>query len=124
MKKLNALIDNYGIKKEELDLLKKDTDKLNTEIKQLMKENELTDYSTKNYKAIYEIRKSESLDEDQVIEILKANGVKNVVKTKEYVDEDALEQAIYNGKLDQNVLKAINECRIVKETVALKIKGV
>ena len=124
MKKLEKLIDSYGIKKEELDLIKKDTDKLNKEIKELMKENELLEVVTDNYKVNYQIRKSESLDEEKVINILKQANIKGIIKTKEYIDEQALEDAIYNGKLEPIVLKEINGCRIVTETIALNIKGV
>lgn len=124
MKRLNGLINEYGVKKEELDLLKKETDNINKTIKSLMKADNLTEVITTMYKVNYQVRTSESLDEEKVIDILKANGIKGIIKTKEYVDEEALENAIYTGKLEPSILKEINKCKISKETVALTIKGV
>lgn len=122
--KLKILVDDYGELKVELDALKKDADEYNKCIKELMQTEGLKEFDTGRYKAVYQVRKSESLDEEKVIEILKSNGIKGIVKTKQYVDEDALENAIYNGKLDSNIIKEINKTKITKESVALTIKRV
>ncbi len=119
---LEKLIEDYGKKKERLDLLKKQVDSTNTRIKALLTKNDLDSFESDNYKVNYQVRKSESLDEQGVIEILKENKIRGIVKSKEYVDEDALENAIYNGKIEANVLKEINDCKVVKESYALTIK--
>lgn len=119
---LKELIENYGIAKAELDVIKKDTDKMNKQIKDILLAEGMTEEESDNYYVKLQPRKSESLDEDAVIEILKTNKIRGIVKTKEYVDEDALENAIYHGKLDKQILQEINKCKIVKESTALLIK--
>lgn len=119
---LNELIENYGIKKSLSDSIKKELDGLNKEIKKSMLAEGLTEAVSDNYTAKYQVRKSESLDEDKVIEILIDNNIEGIIKTKAYIDEDALENAIYNGKLNADILKQINEAKIVKESAALVVK--
>ena len=49
-----------------------------------------------------------------------------VIKTKEYVDADALERLIYAEKLDHEILLAIDACntKVTKETLRVKkLKG-
>lgn len=123
-RKLDSLINKYGDVKSKLADLKKEESNLNQTIKSLMVADDLKEVSTDTYKVVYQERTSESLDEDKVIDILKKNNVKGIVKTKQYVDEDALEQAIYNGKLDADIIKQISNAKITKTTVALMVKGV
>lgn len=123
-RKLDGLINKYGDVKSKLADLKKEESNLNQTIKSLMIADDLKEVSTDTYKVVYQERTSESLDEDKVIDILKKNNVKGIVKTKQYVDEDALEQAIYNGKLDADIIKQISNAKITKTTVALMVKGV
>ena len=49
-------------------------------------------------------------------------GLDELIKTKEYVDTDAMEEAIYNGTITQNMLLEISKAQEVKESVALTIK--
>lgn len=123
-RKLDSLVNKYGDVKSKLADLKKEESNLNQTIKSLMVADDLKEVSTDTYKVVYQERTSESLDEDKVIDILKKNNVKGIVKTKQYVDEDALEQAIYNGKLDADIIKQISSAKITKTTVALMVKGV
>ena len=63
------------------------------------------------------------MDEEKVIEILKENckktELKNVIKTKEYVDFEALESLIYNGGIEA---KKLEPAQLVKTTVSLYTK--
>lgn len=123
MKNLEALVTEYGLLNKSLKSLKKSVDDLNKEIKNEMVARQLDSFESTNWKISYQTRRSESLDEDKVIKILtNANLDTNIVKMKPYVDEDALESAIYNGNIPADVLKEISDCKIVKETFALVVK--
>lgn len=120
---LTRMINQYGLFTKDLAQLKKESDALNKQIKAEMLEQNILDAETDLWKVKYQIRKSESLDEEKVIEILKKNNIKGIVKRKEYVDESRLENAIYAGKLSAEILGEIMKCKVVKETVALVLKA-
>ena len=44
-----------------------------------------------------------------------------IVKTREYIDEDALESAIYNGLIPDDVMDKIKECMTVKEVETIRL---
>lgn len=120
---LKELIDHYGKVNKELTTLKKEADTFNKKLKEVMASEGLLEGESDLYQVRYQIRKSTSLDEDKVIKILKASKLsKGIVKNKPYIDEDALENAIYTGMLPQEVLLQIQNCKIVKESVALIVK--
>lgn len=125
MKKVSLarMINQYGLFTKDLAQLKKESDALNKQIKAEMLEQNILDAETDLWKVKYQVRKSESLNEEKVIEILKKNNIKGIIKRKEYVDEERLEDAIYAGKLSQDILNEISACKTVKETVALIIKA-
>lgn len=94
------------------------------------------------YEAIKTIRETKSLDEEKLLEIIKeflsdlrfeANNnfdkmglyhslkLLNIIKTKEYIDNEALEKAIYNNLIDPKLLEPAQS---IKESVVLTVKGV
>lgn len=94
------------------------------EIKSLMRENDLTECEdSSGARLCIQSRSSESFDEESLIEHLKVSGLsRGLVKKKEYIDYDALESAIYRGKLSEEQIKKLNDFKIVKETQALVIR--
>lgn len=126
MSKLNLkdLIVAYVQNKSELDDYKKICDRQNAEIKEQMKESNLTEFEADGYVAKYSVTKRESMNEDKLLDILKelptANNL-NLIKTKEYVDMDALESAIYNEQIPQDVMLKLSLCRESKEVVTLRV---
>lgn len=122
MNNLNELIDAYALNKSELDSYKKICDKENAEIKALMTELELDKAMTDDYVATLTVQRRETMDEDMLLEVLINCGYKDlVVRTKEYVDMDLLENAIYNEKIDRETLLQMNNCKSVKEVPTLKV---
>ena len=95
-----------------------------SQIKDIMKENELTDFAVSGVKVKYVESRKEELDEDKLLEILKKNGLTNCVKTVEVVDMDALENAIYHREVPNSVLKKMDSCKTTKVTVALRVSKV
>ena len=67
-------------------------------------------------------RETESMNEAKLIELLKSENLTSTIKTKEYVDMDMLEKAIYAGDIPQDVLLKMESCKEVKTTVTLSVK--
>lgn len=117
-----SVIDSYGKNKDEEKGLKKYIDKESKLIKEYFSKNNLESFESEYYTAIVSQTTKTSLNDDLAIEILKANlkpeELKTVIKTKEYIDEDALEKLSYNG-FDMSILE---RAFIEKVTSTLRIK--
>ena len=118
---LDELIDRYALNKSEFDSYKKLVDSDNAEIKRLMHMDNVTEYSTNNYTAKYIVSNRESIDEDKLLSVCKQFDIPDVVQTKEYVNMDAFENFMYNTDVSEELLSAIDSCRISKEVVTLRI---
>ena len=95
----------------------------NTKIKQIMTSKHLTSASCSTGTVTLSERKSESFNEDELIEFLMSKGHEgDIVKTKRYVDYDALESAIYHEKLSEDDVKELDRYRDTKITYVLNIK--
>lgn len=117
-----SIIDSYGKNKDEEKGLKKYIDKESKLIKEYFSKNNLESFESEKYTAIVSNTTKTSLNDDLAIEILKANlkpeELKTVIKTKEYIDEDALEKLSYSG-FDMSILE---RAFIEKVTSTLIIK--
>lgn len=123
-KELGELIETYGMNKSELDSYKKLCDDENKQIKQMMKDESLKNYESEHYKASYSISERISFDEDKMIQVVRSYNIPEslgIVKTREYIDEDALESAIYNGLIPDDVMDKIKECMTVKEVETIRL---
>lgn len=121
---LIELIDKYGFNKNELDSYKAICDEDNKKIKDMMAEANLKAYNTDKYKATYIVSERTSMNESKMLGVIHSNNIPDslgIIKTKEYIDEDALESAIYNGEISEDVLAQIAECMEKKEVVSLKL---
>lgn len=119
---LDTLIPQYAANKSELDSYKKICDNENAQIKAIMKDFVVPSYEAGGYKATYTISERESLNEEMLLEILGGDArAIGIIKTKEYVDFDALEKAIYNGLLPGETLLEMDKAREVKEVVTLRV---
>ena len=45
----------------------------------------------------------------------------DIIRTKEYIDMDALESAIYHGDISNDVVKTFSSCKDITETQVLNI---
>ena len=118
---LDTLIPQYAANKSELDSYKKICDKENAQIKAIMKDFVVPSYKAGGYKATYSIQERESMNEDVLLDIAHHFGISEIVKTKEYIDFDVLEKAIYDGKISDDVLLEMNKAKEVKEVVTLRV---
>ena len=116
--RLTKLLPIYHMQKSEMDSIKKVVDKENAEIKTLMRESNLPEFVAGDIKATCSVSEREDFIEEALIVKLKEMKVRGIVKKKEYVDMDALENAIYNGKIDA---AALADCQTKKEVVTLRV---
>ena len=116
--KLSQLLPVYEANKSEMDSYKKLVDKDNKEIKTIMLGAELGEFIVDDIKASCSISEREDFIEEALIAKLKEMKIRGIVKKKEYVDMDALENAIYNGKIDA---AALADCQTKKEVVTLRV---
>lgn len=121
LKTLDSLIPQYAANKREQDSYKKLCDKENAQIKAIMQDYVIPSYEAGGYKAVYSIQKRESINEELLLEIAHQHGISEIVKTKEYIDFDALENAIYNGRIPESVVLEMDAATEVKEIPTLKV---
>ena len=121
---LSELIDKYALNKNEQDAYKKLCDEDNKKIKEMMLEAELKNWSTSDYKATCSTSTRQTFDEDKLIMFFKSENIPDslgIIKTKEYIDEDALETAIYNGLIPEDTVKRIGDYMTEKVVYTLKV---
>jgi len=119
MSKLDDLIPLYYEHNELVKKHKKVADKANKEIKKIMAEQGITEFATHGLVAKVSVSERVDLMEDVLIEKIKKLGIKGIIKTREYIDMDALETALYNGLISP---AALAEAQIKKEVVTLRIR--
>lgn len=105
--------------KQLVDKYKKNCDKYNLEIKNLMSKLKTNEFEASNgLVAKLTYKQSETFNEEKLLNKIKELAVPGIIKTKEYVDMEALEDAIYNKRIYASEL---SDCRETKETIALKV---
>lgn len=106
---LNRLIDEYGTVKATLNEMDKSSKSLNNQIKEIFRERGIEEHLTENNKATVKVSYREKLDEEKAIEILRKElseeDFKLAVKTREYIDDDALSELTFNKKFDARKLE-------------------
>ena len=119
---LKELVDNYIANKAKCDEIESQVKQENNKIKEIFKENNLTEYSGDNGMVKMSTTTKETFDEESLITFLKSNGHNDIVKIKEYVDYDALEYAIYHEHISSDEIKRMDNFKIKKTTLVLRIK--
>lgn len=118
------MIPSYGEHNATVNATKKIADNENKQIKSIMQTIEIDSLSSNGYVATLEMRESKDFDEAKIMELALANKkvFKDIIKTKQYLDMDALESAIYNKTIPAKILTALNLCEIAKKTPVLHVK--
>ena len=127
MTDLDSLIPQYFTVNSELTVIKKYRDKFNADIKDIMRDHALPNYIADGYKATLSISDTVTMDEDILLDILHKHPTLAFfcVKTKEYVDFDALESLIYKGEIGEDILLEMDKAKktTTKETLRVtKVK--
>ena len=130
--RLKKLIPIYGQNKVQADELKAVMNDDNAEIKRICKElsiEKLDNIDGWNMKCT--TKEKHNVDEERMLEIIKKFWSKNgsmqcpYIKKKEYIDQEALSDAIFRGEIDdKQVLLDLKACDTVKYEQALTISKV
>ena len=118
---LETLIPQYAEHKSDLDALDKVCKAENAEIKKIIGEGTK---EVAGYKATVSISQRESVDEELMLAKLAQYDIAydlHIIKTKEYIDTDALEKAIYQKQLTQEILSDIDSCRKSTTVTTLRV---
>lgn len=118
---LEELIPRYALNKSELDSYTKICKEENEQIKAALVELGENEYSAGGYTAKRVVVTKESMNEARLLEVLRQNGITDVIKTREYVDMDALEAYLYNYMPSEDLARQLESCRTTTETVQLRL---
>lgn len=126
---LDNLIGQYVLNKTQFDSLKKVVDGENGEIKRIMQELDITERQVGDHIVKRVVQTKESMNMEQLLALVKKSGLSvqtktKIIKTQEYVDMDALEDAIYNNQISPEVLLDMDTCREIKNVVTLRVSTV
>ena len=118
---LDELIPEYANNKSNLDHYDKVCKLQNADIKKQMEELNEVEHTAGGYTVKRIVSERETMNEERLLDVLAKHGVPEVIKTKEYVDMDALEKYLYNNELTEELASDLNSCREVKTTIQLRI---
>ena len=118
---LDELIPQYATDKSQLDALKKVCDSANAIIKEQMFNQATDTYTAGGYTAKRTVSVRETLNEERLIAILHKHKIEGVIKTKEYVDMDALEDYLYNHEQTNELATDLASCKSTTEVVQLRV---
>ena len=128
---LETLIPTYGSLDFELKNIKKKADGFKERIKTLVKTLGVKTYRAEDYEITYTEAERVSFKEDKLLirlkEIVANKDLKEfegLIKTKEYVDMDVLENLLYHNKFDEAEISSISSCQEIKNIPTLKVKKV
>ena len=121
-KSLKELIPLYGENNEQAKKLKKSLDGWNKEIKEIMRTKKMDNTAVDGWTAKFEIRETETYDEEALLEYMhKHKEFTSCIKTKEYIDQDTLEELVYNGNISKKLLLGLDKFRVKKQTEYLTV---
>ena len=128
---LETLIPTYGSLDFELKNIKKKADGFKERIKTIVKSLGVKTYRAEDYEITYTEAERVSFKEDKLLirlkEIVANKDLKEfegLIKTKEYVDMDVLENLLYHNKFDEAEISSISSCQEIKDIPTLKVKKV
>lgn len=128
---LEALIPTYGSLDFELKNIKKKADGFKERIKTIVKSLGVKTYRSEDYEITYTEAERVSFKEDKLLTKLKeividknSETFEGLIKTKEYVDMDVLENLLYHNKFDEADISSISDCQEIKIIPTLKVKKV
>ena len=109
---LEELIPIYGVQNTEFNTLKKTVDDLKLKIKTAIHAAHLLDkdITIEGWKCKLSVTDTSTMNEDRLLEFAKAHNI-DIIRTKEYVDFDALEKLLYAGKIPQDVVAEMESCK-------------
>ena len=120
-RELADTIDTYFTSNNYKNQYTKESKPLGDQIKKLLAGYDMTEFRTEHVIATITESKSETMNESKLFQICKALNIRGLIKKREYVDLQTLETAIYEGKVDANLLNDAKEITITKK---LNVKAI
>lgn len=113
---LENLVTQYHESNQRLKSLESSTELLKATLKTLLNENELTKFETTNgIKVSLTTSSKITFEEELLLEFAKQTEIPELVKTKEYVDMNILEDAIYHKDINvEDLIPFKKEVSIVR----------
>ena len=118
---IQELVDQYGTLNAQSKKLADEAGKVNNRIKEYMKDNGLEIIETTNFKATYIVQERSSTITEKLIERLKALGLTSAIKMIETINEEEVQNMMYDGRLNAS---QIADCIETKGVEVLRITGV
>ena len=110
---LDIAVANYYTYNQESKTVKATAELYNNRIKEILSENNMSKYtSSEGYKVSVSTTTKPVFNEVQLLEYVKTLNIPGLVKTKEYVDMDVLEDCIYHKQLNAKDLAPFKEDKI------------
>lgn len=121
---LNELVERYGKTDTEIKALKRINEQDKESIKNLLADSDTQKWSYGGFTVTRVVSNSETLNEGKLMALMQSHrdlvDANEIIKTREYIDMEALESAIYSGKLPKEFVQEMDSCREVKTTVSLR----
>lgn len=118
---IDDLVVSYYKHKTDLDEQKKVCDKENTALKNLMLELGEDEHISGDIKAKRVVAEKVTMNEDKLLTVAYKHGLKDIIRTKEYVDTDALEDFLYHNDVSPELASDLASCKNVTEVVSLRM---
>lgn len=103
-------------KAKQIDDMKKP---LNVAIKAYMRDNGIHEVAVDGIKAVFGKQERVSMNEAKLLEKVKGLGLTQAIKTIEVVDEDIINQMVYEGTLEPSLIEDCVETKVV-ETLTIR----
>ena len=110
---------------ETLKEAEKRSNVLKASIYEYMDMNSIGDQTVNGYKLTRRLSHRTTVDDAKLLAVVKNWGDVGArcIKTREYVDEDALESLVYNHKIGKDEHAQLDTCRTVKSVYSLYTKA-
>lgn len=123
---LDTLLSDYVGNNEQKKVLEKIVSTQGTKIKQILTDEDKTEYIGEDYSAKLSISSKIALNEDKMLMLFASNPELaeiakkyNIVKTKMVIDENALENATFKNAFSEQMLLELDNC--IEKTKVTKL---
>lgn len=119
----NETVFDYCEIDEQIKTLTKQKNALKDKICAYMDEGGIDKAVVQGYSLTRSVSQRTTVDEDKLVTVVKGwhiKGTDGLIKTKEYIDTDVLEDLTYKGLVTPTELKELETCRKVTEVVTLR----
>lgn len=118
---LDILVPRYCENKQLSDEYKKLAESDNKTIKAQMADQALGSFTAGDYTVKYITTQRTSINEERLLAALQEHNIAGVIKTKEYVDMEALESYLYLNEVSPALAAELASCQATQEVVQLRI---